>query len=172
MTKIMMRESLVKEIEPTPKGLIKNPASDLVVTRSKDGEALSVFSDDIWDYSATSNTLRAINFRAKVQYLPTLSNIDSNKLTLAVKFLKVFTLNWVCEVNGCSMSKLNSDLVAISFLVSYCLINHLDFNNIFTDADAIDFLVTNSSSEKQIGLCLGKIQRFIDTASVLNKNNF
>lgn len=172
MTKIMMRESLVKEIEPTPKDLIQNPASDLVVTRSRDGEALSVFSDDIWDYSATSNSLRTINFRAKVQYIPALSSIDSNRFSLAVKFLKVFTLNWVCEVNGCSMSKLNGDLVAISFLVSYCLINNLNFNKIFTDANAIDFLITNSSSEKQIGLCLGKIQRFIDTASVLNQNKF
>lgn len=172
MITIMRCESLVKEIEPTSRGLIKNPASDLVVTRSKDGKALSVFSDDIWDYSATSNTLKTINFRAKIQYLPTLSNIESNRLCLAVKFLKVFTLNWVCEVNGCSMSKLNGDLIAISFLVSYCLINSLDFNKIFTDANAIDFLVTNSSSEKQIGWSLGKIQRFIDTASVLNKNDF
>lgn len=167
-----MRKSLVKEIEPTSKGLIKNPALDLVVTRSKDGKALSVFSDDIWDYSATSNTLKTINFRAKIQHLPTLSNIDSNRLSLAVKFLKVFTLNWVCEVNGCSMSKLNGDLIAISFLVSYCLINSLDFNKIFVDANAIDFLVTNSSSEKQIGWSLGKIRRFIDTASVLNKSDF
>lgn len=172
MTKIMMREALVKEAQPTSKDLIKNPVSDLVVTLSKDGEAMSVFSDDIWDYGATSNSIRTINFRAKIQYLPTVNNIGSNTLNLAVKFLKIFTLNWICEVNGCSMSKLNSDLNAISFLVSYCLINHLDFNNIFTDANAIDFLVINSSSEKQIGLYLGKVQRFIDTASVLNESNF
>ena len=60
MTKIMMRESLVKEVQPTSKDLIKTPVSDLVVTLSKNGEALSVFSDDIWDYSATSNTLKTI----------------------------------------------------------------------------------------------------------------
>ncbi len=172
MTKIMMRESLVKEIQPTSKDLIKNPVSDLVVTLSKNGKALSVFSDDIWDYSATSNSPKTINFKSKIQYLSSVNNIDSNRLNLAVRFLKIFALNWICEVNGCSMSKLNSDLVAISFLVSYCLINHLDFNNLFTDADAINFLVANSSSEKQIGLCLGKIQRFIDTASVLNQNDF
>lgn len=172
MTKIMMRESLVKEVQPTSKDLIKTPVSDLVVTLSKNGEALSVFSDDIWDYSATSNTLKTINFEYKIQSLCTSNTIDNHKFNLAVKFLKIFALNWICEVNGCSMSKLNGDLVAISFLVSYCLINHLDFNSIFTDAEAIDFLVTNSSAEKQIGLCLGKIQRFIDTASVLNENSF
>lgn len=80
MTKIMMREALVKEAQPTSKDLIKNPVSDLVVTLSKDGEAMSVFSDDIWDYGATSNSIRTINFRAKIQYLPTVNNIGSNTL--------------------------------------------------------------------------------------------
>lgn len=172
MTKVMMRESLVKEVQPTSKDLIKTPVSDLVVTLSKNGDALSVFSDDIWDYSATSNTLRTIDFKSKIQSLCTFNTIDNNKFNLAVRFLKIFALNWICEVNGCSMSKLNGDLVAISFLVSYCVNNNIDFDDIFTDANAIIFLVNNISSEKQIGLYLGKIQRFIDTASVLNKSNF
>jgi len=172
MTKIMMRESLVKEVQPTSKDLIKTPVSDLVVTLSKNGEALSVFSDDIWDYSATSNTLKTINFKSKIQSQCTSNTIDNHKFNLAVRFLKIFALNWICEVNGCSMSKLNSDLVAISFLVSYCVNNNIDFDDIFTDANAIIFLVNNISSEKQIGLYLGKIQRFIDTASVLTQNKF
>ena len=172
MTRVMMRESLVKEIKPISRDLIKNPSSDLVVTLSKNGNALSLFSDDIWDYSATSNYPKTINFPAKIQNLSKLNTIDNNKFKLAVKFLKVFTLNWTCETNGCSMSKLNGDLVAMSFLISYCLNNNTDFDNVFTDSNAISFLVTNNSSEKQIGLYLGKIQRFIDTASVLNQNKF
>ena len=172
MTKIMMRESLVKEVQPISKGLIRTPSSNLVVTLSKNGEALSVFSDDIWDYSATSNTLKTINFKSKIQSLYTFNTIDNHKFNLAVRFLKIFALNWICEVNGCSISKLNGDLVAISFLVSYCLNNNIDFDDIFINASAIDFLMTNISSEKQVGLYLGKIQRFIDTASVLNQNKF
>ena len=172
MTKTMMREPLVKEIQPISKDLIENPSSGLIVTLSKSGDALSLFSDDIWDYSATSNSHRTINFRTKIRNLSSSINTDGKKFKSAVKFLKVFTLNWNCEMNGCSMSKLNSDIVAISFLISYCVNNNIDFNNIFTDSSAIDFLVTNSSTEKQIGLHLGKIQRFIDTASVLNQSNF
>ena len=61
MTKIMMREPLVKEIQPISKDLIENPSSSLVITLSKSGDALSLFSDDIWDYSATSNSHRTIN---------------------------------------------------------------------------------------------------------------
>ena len=172
MIRTMMRESLVKEVQPISKSLIKIPVSDLVVTLSKNGEALSVFSDDIWDYSATSNNLRTINFQSKIHSLCTFNTIDNNKFSSAVKFLKIFALNWICEVNGCSMSKLNGDLVAISFLVSYCVNNNIEFNDIFTNANAIDFLITNISSEKQTGLYLGKIQRFIDTTSVLNQEKF
>ena len=65
MTKIMMRESLVKEVQPTSKDLIKTPVSDLVVTLSKNGEALSVFSDDIWDYSATAIPLKLLTLSLK-----------------------------------------------------------------------------------------------------------
>ncbi|WP_206780875.1 hypothetical protein, partial [Psychrobacter sp. MES7-P7E] len=60
MTKIMMREPLVKEIQPISKDLIENPSSSLVITLSKSGDALSLFSDDIWDYSATSSLMRTI----------------------------------------------------------------------------------------------------------------
>lgn len=172
MTRTMMREPLVKEIQPISKDLIKNPSSGLIVTLSKSGDALSLFSDDIWDYSATSNSHKTINFRTKIRNLSSSINTDGKEFKSAVKFLKVFTLNWNCEMNGCSMSKLNTDIVAISFLISYCVNNNIDFNNIFTDSSAIDFLVTSSSTEKQIGLYLGKIQRFIDTASVLNQSNF
>ena len=172
MTKIMMREPFVKEIQPISKDLIENPSSSLVITLSKSGDALSLFSDDIWDYSATSSLMRTINFRTKIKNLSSSINTDGREFKSAVKFLKVFALNWICEMNGCSMSKLNGDLVAISFLISYCVNNNIELDNVFADPNAICFLVTNSSAEKQIGLYLGKIQRFIDTASVLNRNNF
>ena len=172
MTKVMTRESFVKEIQPIHKDLIKNPVSDLVVTLSKSGDALSVFSDDIWDYSATSTSTRTIDFKTKIQNLSTVIATNNGEFNLAVRFLKKLTLNWICEVNGCSMSKLNSDLVAITFLVSYCVNNNIKISDIFTNPNAIDFLITNNSSEKQIGSHLGRIQRFIDTASILNQNNF
>tara|TARA_R110002126_G_C10123787_1_gene468765 strand:+ start:38 stop:529 length:492 start_codon:yes stop_codon:yes gene_type:complete len=160
MTKIMMREPLVKEIQPISKDLIENPSSSLVITLSKSGDALSLFSDDIWDYSATSSLMRTINFRTKIKNLSSSINTDGREFKSAVKFLKVFALNWICEMNGCSMSKLNGDLVAISFLISYCVNNNIELDNVFADPNAICFLVTNSSAEKQIGLYLGKIQRF------------
>ena len=37
---------------------------------------------------------------------------------------------------------------------------------------ALDFIVERTSSDKQIGLILGKIQRFIDTAIALSDNSF
>ncbi|WP_296404216.1 hypothetical protein [Psychrobacter sp.] len=167
----MMHESHIKEILPISKILIKNPYSDLVVTLSKNGDALSVFSDDIWDYSATSISPKTINFTYKIQSISML-DVSSSKFNLAVKFLKIFALNWVCQVNGCSISKLTSDLTAISFLIVYVIDNNLETTNVFEDPSAIDFLISNNCKEKRIGLLLGKIQRFIDTASVLNKDNY
>lgn len=167
-----MRESVVKEIQPIAKALISNPSKDLVVTLSKEGRPLSVFSDDTWDCSATSNTLKTLNFRSKIQKLSPVSKVKDDDFNLAVRFLKVFSLNWICEVNGCSMSKLNSDLDALSFLVSYCLNSNIALNKIFTDPKAIDFVIENNSSEKQIGLRLGKIQRVVDTTLSLINNGF
>lgn len=89
MTKTMMREPLVKEIQPISKDLIENPSSGLIVTLSKSGDALSLFSDDIWDYSATSNSHRTINFRTKIRNLSSSINTDGKKFKSAVKFLKV-----------------------------------------------------------------------------------
>lgn len=172
MKNIMMRESFSKEIQPIPNTLLDSPFNNLAVTFSKNGEALSIFSDDIWDYSATSNLLRTINFRSKIQKLLKTNSIDNKKIDLAVKFLKIFALNWICEVNGCSMTKLNSDLVALSFLIGYCVKNSIEQNHIFTEPDSIDFIITSNTSERQIGLCLARINRFIDTASVLNQNKF
>lgn len=168
----MMRESFVREIHPISRGLIENPLNNLAVTFSKNGYPLSVFSDDVWDYSATSNLMRTINFRSKIRNLKLAENVDNKKIDLGVKFLKIFALNWICEVNGCSMTKLNSDLVAISFLVGYCINNNIGYSNIFTEPDAIDFITTSNTSEGQVGLCLARIQRFIDTASVLSQNKF
>ena len=70
MTKIMMREPFVKEIQPISKDLIENPSSSLVITLSKSGDALSLFSDDIWDYSATSSLMRTINLELKLRTYP------------------------------------------------------------------------------------------------------
>lgn len=67
MKHIMMRESSSKEVQPIPSALFDSQLNDLAVTFSKNGEALSIFSDDIWDYSATSNILKTINFRSRIQ---------------------------------------------------------------------------------------------------------
>ena len=81
--------------------------------------------------------MRTINFRTKIKNLSSSINTDGREFKSAVKFLKVFALNWICEMNGCSMSKLNGDLVAISFLISYCVNNNIELDNVFADPDAI-----------------------------------
>ena len=77
MTRLMMRESTaleVKSIEETLSVAIPSPSS--VVTINKDGSPLSIFSDDIWDYSATSRTLKTINFRNKIQKIISFEELD------------------------------------------------------------------------------------------------
>ena len=176
MTRLMMRESTaleVKFIEETLSVAIPSPSS--VVTINKDGSPLSIFSDDIWDYSATSRTLRTINFRNKIQKIISfeeLDHISDFTLDKAIEFTKAFALHWINRIGSCSMSKLNGDVVAISYLISYCASKDLPLNNIFSTPEALDFLVNNVSTEKQAGLLLGKIQRFTDTTSVLSNSLF
>ena len=62
MSRIMMRESPVKEVKPIIKIFKDAFPNNLVVTITKNGDPLSRFSDDIWDYSATSNNLRNLHF--------------------------------------------------------------------------------------------------------------
>lgn len=176
MTRLMMRESTaleVKSIEDTLSVAIPSPSS--VVTINKDGSPLSIFSDDIWDYSATSRTLRTINFRNKIQKIVSLEELDHVSdfaLNKAIEFTKAFSLHWIHRIGSCSMSKLNGDIVAISYLISYCASKGVSLNNIFSTPEALDFLVNNVSTEKQVGLLLGKIQRFTDTTSALSNSLF
>ncbi len=91
MPKLMMRNSTVKEILPPKVTLTATPLNDLVVTIGKDGSPLSIFSDDIWDYSATSHTLKTINFRKKLENLILEKRRnDNDKLNLdtAINFIK------------------------------------------------------------------------------------
>ena len=175
MPKLMMRNSTVKEILPPKVTLTTTPLNDLVVTIGKDGSPLSIFSDDIWDYSATSHTLKTINFRKKLENLileKRRNDNDKLNLDIAINFIKTFTLHWISATGGCSMSKLNSDIVAISYLISYCFDNSISLNKIFSSPQSIDFLIKLVSTDKQTGLLLGKIQRFTETASVLSNNSF
>ena len=109
MTRLMMRESTaleVKFIEETLSVAIPSPSS--VVTINKDGSPLSIFSDDIWDYSATSRTLKTINFRNKIQKIISfeeLDHISDFTLDKAVEFTKAFALHWINRIGSCSMSK-------------------------------------------------------------------
>lgn len=177
MSRIMMRESPVKEVKPIIKIFKDAFPNNLVVTITKNGDPLSRFSDDIWDYSATSNNLRNLHFKNKIDAI--LLRNDSNKKDIpyhnideAVIFLKTLTLHWLSIISGCSMSKLNGDLTAISYLNTYCLINNIEQNEIFQNAEAIDFLIKLIPTEKQVGILLGKIQRITDTASTQSKNSF
>lgn len=176
MTRLMMRESTaleVKSIEDTLSVAIPSPNS--VVTINKDGSPLSIFSDDIWDYSATSRTLKTINFRNKIQKIVSLGELDHVSdfaLNKAIEFTKAFSLHWIHRIGSCSMSKLNGDIVAISYLIAYCASKGVSLNNIFSTPEALDFLVNNVSTEKQVGLLLGKIQRFTDTTSALSNSLF
>lgn len=106
MSKLMMRNSTVKEILPPKVTLTATPLSDLVVTIGKDGNPLSIFSDDIWDYSATSHTLKTINFRKKLESLISekrRNDYDKLDLQIAISFIKTFTLHWISATGGCSV---------------------------------------------------------------------
>jgi len=171
----MSRESVVLEVNAPKERLELKPSNTMVVTITKKGEPLSLFGDDIWDYSATATSKKKINFRNKVECInpaERFKDTSDHNLIESVEFLKVFTLQWVSVVGGCSMSKLNGDVSAVSFLVRYCFGHCIQGERIFSTPEAIDFLISRASTAKQTGLLLGKIQRFIDTATVLSDNSF
>lgn len=166
----MLRDSFVKEVQLIENKIKTKIPHDTVVTITKDGSPLSRFSDDIWDYNATSRHIKTINFKLK---LKSLSNNDSkDDISKAVYFLKAISLHWLHVTGSCSMSKFYGDITAMSYLVSYCANNNIPFNRIFAEPDSIDYLVRSIESEKQAGLLLGKIQRFSDASSVLTNNPF
>ncbi len=170
-----MRTSVVREVQPVSENISIAPDGDMVVTIGKDGSPLSKFSDDTWDYSATSSSVKTLNFRANIERIVPVEgcNIpDAESLNSAIKFIKTLTINWVGAVGGCSMAKLRGDVNAITFLVRYCLDCTISVNKIFSTPDAIDFLIRRGSKDKQIGLFLGKIQRFVDTSIALSANPF
>jgi len=171
----MLRTPIIREVYPPNEFSALKPADDMVVTINKDGSPRSIFRDDTWDYSATSSTLRLLNFRAKIESITPVDGVklaSKNSLNIANEFLKTLTLHWISALGGCSMSKLNGDVTAISFLVRYCSDSGIPPEKIFSTADAIDFLTSRASTTKQVGLFLGKIQRIADTATVLSNNRF
>lgn len=171
----MLRNPIVMEVYPPSDLSSVKPADDMVVTINKDGSPKSIFSDDIWDYSATSSTIRFINFRTKIENITPADGgrVESrHKFDVANEFIKILTLYWISAVGGCSMSKLNGDVTAVSFLIRYCLDCGISPKNIFSTPDAIDFLTSRASTTKQTGLLLGKIQRIADTATALSSNMF
>ncbi len=175
MAKLMLRDSNALEVLPSREVLTLYPSDDLVVTITKDGNPLSRFGDDIWDYGATSSTMKTLNFRAKIDKITPVDgcrDASENSRSSANKFLKTLALHWISVVGGCSMSKLNGDVVAASFLVRFCLDKGIPVRNIFSTPEAIDFLIVRALTVKQAGLLLGKIQRFTDTATVLGNNLF
>ncbi len=171
----MSRNSIVLEVYPPSDLSSIKPADDMVVTINKDGSPKSIFRDDIWDYSATSSTVRTLNFRAKVEKISPVVEArvaSKHRSDIANEFLKTLTLHWISAVGGCSMSKLNGDVTAVSFLIRYCLDCGIPPKNLFSTPDAIDFLTSRASTTKQAGLLLGKIQRIADTATTLSNNVF
>jgi integrase len=163
------------EVVPTKETLTLKPSRDLVVTITKDGKALSLFKDDIWDYSATSLLVKKLSFRAKIEKIMAVEGCTSTSkenIDNGIEFLKILTLHWVTAVGGCSVTKLNGDVNAISFLIRYCLDRCIRVRNIFSIPEGIDFLVSRASTDFTTGLFLGKIQRIVDTAAVLSKNMF
>lgn len=171
----MSRKPIVMEVYPPSDLSSVKPADNMVVTINKDGSPKSIFCDDIWDYSATSSTIRLLNFRAKLENITPADGgrVESkHKFDVANEFLKTLTLHWISAVGGCSMSKLNGDVTAVSFLIRYCLDCGIPPKNILSTPDAIDFLTSRATTTKQTGLLLGKIQRIADTATSLSSNMF
>lgn len=175
MGDLMMRNATNLEASPLETSLILSPLDSLVVTISKDGSPLSRFGDDIWDYSAVTQNNNKINFNNRIDgisSLPETCIINDERRTSALVFLKTLTLHWINAVGGCSMSKLTGDVRVVSFLVRYCRDRNIPMTNVFSDPEAIEFLIAKTSSDKQIGIFLGKAQRFIDTITVLSKHPF
>ncbi|MGP9687193.1 hypothetical protein [Halomonas sp. AOP25-F1-15] len=175
MEYLMSRGPTAREVVPPKEVLSPTLDDEMVVTISKEGSPLSRFKDDIWDYSATSTSMKTINFRTKIEsvlYGNGENEFENETLSNAVKFLKAIAIHWIGVVGGCSMSKLNGDLVAIANLISYCVDNSVQFKNLFSTPNAIEFLISRGSSDKQIGILLAKVQRFTDTATALGNSWF
>lgn len=172
MSKIMMRDAVVREVEFFDVTKFKTFFDEMVVTYRKNGEPLSRFGDDIWDYSATSRTIKSINFRARLNKAGLDQSVGEDNLNQSIRFMKTFTLHWLNAIGGCSMSKLYGDIIALSHLVSFCVQKNICFNRIFSSPMALDFMVSTVSTDKQVGVYLGKLQRFSDTAIVMHKHAF
>ena len=175
MSKLMSRNPSVIEVYPPGDFSSVKPADDMVVTINKNGSPKSIFRDDIWDYSSTSSTIRLLNFRAKLDNITPVDEVrveSKYNFNIANEFLKILSLHWISALGGCSMSKLNGDVTALSFLIRYCLDCGIPSKNIFSTPEAIDFLTSRVSTTKQTGLLLGKIQRIADTATALSNNTF
>ena len=173
----MMRESLIKEAVSPLEYLdsISIIPSDLVVTITKDGSPLSRFADDIWDYSATSASQKTLNFRSKIELVLSRSNyMVENKgiVDNAITEFKEIILHWISMIGGCSISKLNGDATALGYFVAYNLVDGRNNENIFSDPASIDFMVKYVSTQKQTGIFLAKIQRFIDTILIQKRSPF
>lgn len=149
---------------------------DLVVIITKSGEPLSRFGDDIWDYSATSVFLKSINFRGKIQSILLREEGSDSKysevLDKAITVYKEIILHWISIIGGYSISKLNGD--GHSSQLFDCLQHNgrKECCGYFSDAIFIDFMIKNISTEKQVGVFLAKIQRFVDTILTKNENPF
>lgn len=176
MNSIISRESLVKEIQPVNDEMLNKISSNLVITFDKNGNQLSCFADDIWDYSATSASYRTLQFRKRINKILLQNKYDLDDDTEAIDealiFIKTFTMHWTNVLGGCSMSKLTGDVAAIDYLVAHCVIHKISPDNLFIDANSIDFIIKNISTSKQIGIFLAKIQRFIDSILVYHQHLF
>ena len=143
----MMRNPVVNEVYLPNEFSALKPDDDMVVTINKDGSSKSIFQDDIWDYSATSSTVRLLNFRAKMEGIIPVDGVkpaNKRRSDNANEFIKIFTLHWISALGGCSMSKLNGDVTAISFLVRHCIDKDISPEYIFSPPDAIDFLTSRA----------------------------
>lgn len=174
---VMMRESSVKEVV-IPIDL-RNFSTclpmDLVVTINKTGEPLSRFRDDIWDYSATSASLRKINFRSKVQSILQREgyNVKPSEISdKAITVYKEITLHWISIIGGCSLSKLNGDVTVLSYFIAYNIMTDTNFTDIFSDSASIDFMIKHISTDKQAGVYLAKVQRFINIILIQKESSF
>jgi integrase len=175
MNKIQFRDTTVMSVTSPIASSNKNFTNNLVVTYSKDGSPLSRFKDDAWDYSATSASMKAMNFSTKLSSITPASGceeVQRDGIEDAKDFLKTFALNWIFLLGGCSMSKLNGDLVAVSYLIRYCSDKKISLDNIFSTPEALDFMIERVSTEKQLGSFLGKIQRISKAGLVLNEDPF
>lgn len=174
-----MREALVKEVKIPLEhfDFISSIPADLVITVTKEGKPLSRFIDDIWDYSATSSSQKTINFRRKLELILSHNGVvieGEKSLDIIITQFKELILCWVSIIGGCSISKLNGDVTALAYLVAYYFIQGQDqgIENIFSSPESLDFMIKNLSTEKQVGVFLGKIQRLADTTLTQNNNPF